>query len=224
MTPERHPWATALLRASIRQSVRSGLGGVWLRGPLPTGGAVLAPNHHSWWDGYVLRELGWWVGADFRVLMTGRQLSRFPFLRRLGALDAREMRAAVRAAQEGAWVIVFPEGAVQPAATLRAVQPGAAWIARQAHAALIPVGLRVVMRGGQWPEAYVRLGPPVTADGLGAGMRHELAALDAELQGSDPEQPLAGYLRISRGRASTSDRVDWPSQLLTLLTGDRSRS
>ena len=231
MTPEarhrdRHPWATALLRRSIRRSVATGLGGVWVRGPLPVGGTVLAPNHHSWWDGYVLRELSGWAGADFRVLMTGRQLSRFPFLRRVGAVDAREVRAAVRAARAGAWVVVFPEGAVQPAGPLRTVQPGAAWIARNADVPLVPVALRAVMRGGQWPEAYVRLGAAVPADELHpatihAAITHELAALDAELDSSDPEQPLAGYLRAVPGRASGSDHVDWPSRLLTLITGDR---
>ncbi|MFC3832192.1 MULTISPECIES: lysophospholipid acyltransferase family protein [Deinococcus] len=221
MTPERHPWATALLRRSIRRSVDTGLGGVWVRGPLPVGGAVLAPNHHSWWDGYVLRELSGWAAHDFRVLMTGRQLSRFPFLRRVGALDTREVRAAVRAAHAGAWVVVFPEGAVQPAGPLQVVQPGAAWIARNAGVPLVPVALRVVMRGGQWPEAWVRVAEAVTADGLHRSISRELAALDADLSSSDPEQPLAGYLQAVPGRASSSDHVDWPARLLTLVTGDR---
>ncbi|GHF40765.1 1-acyl-sn-glycerol-3-phosphate acyltransferase [Deinococcus metalli] len=221
MTRERHPWATALLRASIRRSVRGGLEGVWLRGPLPAAGAVLAPNHHSWWDGYVLRELAWWAGADFRVLMTGRQLSRFPFLRRMGALDAREVRDAVRAARAGAWVVVFPEGGVQPAGPLRAAQPGAAWIAQHAGSALVPVALRVVMRGGQCPDAYVRMGMPTDAAGLAPSIDREVAALDAELRAGDPEEPLAGYLRVAAGRASVHERVDWPARLLTRITGDR---
>lgn len=64
--------------------MRGSLGGVWVRGPLPGGGAVLAPNHHSWWDGYVLREVALACSQPFSVLMTGRQLARFPFLRRVG--------------------------------------------------------------------------------------------------------------------------------------------
>ncbi|MDL2345149.1 1-acyl-sn-glycerol-3-phosphate acyltransferase, partial [Deinococcus sp. MIMF12] len=115
----------AMLRASIRRSVRTGLGGVWVRGGWPPGGAVIAPNHHSWWDGYVLRELGWQAGAEARVLMTPRQLAHYPFLRRVGALGADELRAAVRAARAGAWVVVFPEGTLQPAGPLRDLRPGA---------------------------------------------------------------------------------------------------
>ncbi|MFC6660942.1 hypothetical protein [Deinococcus multiflagellatus] len=106
MTAERpghHPWATALLARSVQGSVRGNLGGVWVRGPVPTGGAVLAPNHHSWWDGYVLWAVAGWAGADFSVLMNPGQLARFPFLRRLGALRADEVRAGVRRARGAGW-------------------------------------------------------------------------------------------------------------------------
>lgn len=211
----------ALLRASIRRSLRTGLGGVWTRGSLPDGGAVLASNHHSWWDGYVLGEVAATLGADFRVLMTVRQLARFPFLRRVGVLGAGEVRPAVRAARAGAWVVVFPEGAIQPAGQLQEVKPGAAWIARTAGVPLVPVALRVVLRGGQAAEAYLRFGGAVTGSGLDASLSEELAALDADLAHSDPEQPLAGYLRLVLGRASDHERLAWPSWALTRLTGDR---
>ena len=214
-----HPWATAALRASVRRSVRRELAGVWLRGPLPAGGAVLAPNHNSWWDGYLLRELAWWAGADFRALMTGRQLAHFPFLRRIGALYPAEVRAAVRAAQAGAWVAVFPEGMIRPAGALDTLQPGATWIARRADVALVPIGIRVVMRGQQRPEAYLRVGHPVPPADLARGIDTQVQALDAELLASDPDEPLAGYLRIS-GTPSPQG-PDWASRLLTLITGDR---
>ncbi|GGO38530.1 lysophospholipid acyltransferase family protein [Deinococcus humi] len=217
--PDRAPWATPMLKLNIRRSLRTGLGGVWLRGSLPVGGAVLAPNHHSWWDGYVLREVAWWAGADFRVLMTARQLGRFPFLRRMGALEVGQMREAVRSVQGGAWMVIFPEGAVQPAGAPTALHPGAAWIARTAGVPLVPIALRVVVRGGQWPEAYLRIGKVTTQ--LPGALAHELAVLDAELASSDPEQPLAGYLRVMAGRTSGTAEVDWPARLLTLITGDR---
>ncbi|PNY82979.1 1-acyl-sn-glycerol-3-phosphate acyltransferase [Deinococcus koreensis] len=216
-----------MLRASVRGSVRRELAGVWLRGPLPGsgpgGGAVLAPNHNSWWDGYLLREVAWWAGADFRVLMTGRQLSRFPFLRRLGALYPAEVRPAIRAAQAGAWVAVFPEGMIRPAGALDTLQPGAAWIARQSGVPLVPVGIRVVMRGARKPEAYLRVGPAARPGELAQGIEAELRALDAELAASDPEQPLAGYLRVSGkpAQGGPDTRPDWASRLLTLVTGDR---
>ncbi|WP_156103509.1 1-acyl-sn-glycerol-3-phosphate acyltransferase [Deinococcus sp. YIM 77859] len=213
--------AAALLRATIRRSVRRGLGGVWLRGPLPPAGAVLAPNHHTWWDGYVLGEVAWTMGAEFRVLMTGQQLARFPFLRRVGALGAAELRAAVRAARSGAWVVVFPEGAIFPAGPLHALHPGAGWLARRANVPLIPVALRVVLRGGQFPEAYVRCGRATEPTRLREALARELAVLDTELSASDPHSPLAGYLRVTGGRTSDAERLHLPGRLLARLTGDR---
>lgn len=207
-----------LLRASIRRSVRAGLGGVWLRGPLPPGGAVLAPNHHSWWDGYVMREVAWALGADFRLLVVEQQLAQYPFLRRAGALGASEVRPAVRAARAGAWVAVFPEGQIQPTGPLRELRPGAAWIARTAGVPLVPVALRVGLRGGQTPEAYLRFGAEVSQADLAGAITHELALLDADLAASDPEQPLAGYLRVSGRRARAPERPGLPSRLLTRLT------
>ncbi|WP_245872743.1 lysophospholipid acyltransferase family protein [Deinococcus planocerae] len=212
---------TALLKTSVRRSVHTDLRGVWVRGPLPGGGAVLAPNHHSWWDGYVLREVTWVLGQGYRVLMTEGQLARFPFLRRLGALGTRDLREAVRAARAGAWVVVFPEGALQPAGPLRGVQPGAAWIARTAGVPLVPVALRVTLRGAQHPEAYARFGRAVEGPGLEDALTRELAALDAELRESDPEAPLAGYLRLAGGRVSAQERLDLPGRALAWLTGER---
>ncbi|MFC6660943.1 hypothetical protein [Deinococcus multiflagellatus] len=83
------------------------------------------------------------------------------------------------------------------------------------------MALRVTLRGAQWPEAYVRFGQPVAAAELPAALQRELAALDHDLQTSDPERPLAGYLRAVPGRQSRSARLDLPSRLLTLITGDR---
>ncbi|ULH16889.1 lysophospholipid acyltransferase family protein [Deinococcus sp. KNUC1210] len=205
----------------VHRSVVRGLRGIWVRGHLPEDGAILAPSHQSWWDGYVLFELCRTLGQPFRVLMTARQFSSFPFLRRLGALPDHELRAALRAAQAGAWVVVFPEGELRPAGPLTALQPGAGWLARRAGVPLVPVALRVTMRGQQQPEAYLRVGLPTDAAGLQRGLQHELSALDAELQRSDPEEPLAGYLRLTGGGGSQNERLAGLSRLLARVTGDR---
>lgn len=218
---EAHPWATWMVRRSIRRSVQTELAGVWVRGHLPTEGAVLAPNHHSWWDGYTLSEVAAWAGADFRVLMTPHQLGRFPFLRRAGALAAGQVREAARFARAGSWLVVFPEGAIRPAGPVQEVRAGAAWVARTAGVPLIPLALRVVLRGGQQPEAYVRFGPPISEALLPQTLARELALLDAELSDSDPEQPLAGYLRVCGQRVTPDDPVSLPARMLTLITGDR---
>ncbi|WP_353885861.1 1-acyl-sn-glycerol-3-phosphate acyltransferase [uncultured Deinococcus sp.] len=212
-------WAEAAVRRSIRASVRRELAGVYLHGPLPPGGAVVAPTHGSWWDGYLLRELAWTVGHPARVMMLPGQLVRFPFLRRVGAIGAGDLRAAVRAARAGEWMVIFPEGRVS--AQLAALRPGAAWVAGVAGVPLVPVALRVVMRGAQHPEAFLRFGPPTTGEALRPALEALLAALDADLRAADPEAPPDGYLRVVRGQGSTHDRVGVAARLLTLLTERR---
>ena len=217
----RQDWAGKLVRGSIRRSLRTDLAGVYVTGPLPLGGAVLAPNHQSWWDGYLLGELAWQLGHDCRVMMTGRQLARFPFLRRVGAIGTGEVRAGVRHAHQGGWVVLFPEGALQPPGPVGPLHPGAAWVARQADVSLIPVGLRVLVRGAQKPEAFVRFGLPVPPGDLPDALGRTVARLDADLHAADPDFPPAGYLRWVRGAASVHDRPPLPARWLTRLTGDR---
>ncbi|WP_229671160.1 lysophospholipid acyltransferase family protein [Deinococcus aquiradiocola] len=214
------PLVTWGLERMVRRSVHAGLRGVWVYGPVPAGAAVLAPTHHSWWDGYVLFDVSRAFSQRYAVLMTARQLDAFAFLRRLGAVPDVRPRAALRAAQEGAWVVVFPEGALRPAGPPGPLQAGAGWLARTAGVPLVPVALRVVLRGQQQPEAYLRFGSPVDAAGLAAALAQELARLDRDLLGSDPEEPLAGYLRVSGGTGSQHERLARAGALLSRVTGD----
>ena len=208
------------LRALIRRSVRRELRGVWLRGGLPSGGAVLAPNHHSWWDGYVLGEVSWVFGQRVNVLMDREQLARFPFFRVLGVLGAGELRPALRRAHRE-WLWVFPEGSLNAPGAPGPLRPGAGWLARAAGVPLLPVGLRVVLRGHEHAEAYLRVGH-FTGD-LAADLARTLAELDADLAAGDPESPLPGYLRLTRGAASTSESAAWASWALGQVLERRAR-
>jgi 1-acyl-sn-glycerol-3-phosphate acyltransferase len=216
-SPAAYEW---MVRSAIRRSVRTGLRGVWVGGELPSGGAVIAPSHASWWDGYVLRELAWQVGQPFTVLMTGHQLSNFPFLRFIGAIGDQELRPALRSLNAGHWLLVFPEGQIEPLGPLGALQPGAAWLARTSGAPLYPAALRVVMRGQTQPEAYLRFGQAVSGPELADALRRELELLDAELRSSDPEQPLAGYLRMVGRGSFGADAPGLSARMLAWLTRD----
>ncbi|MFC6616644.1 1-acyl-sn-glycerol-3-phosphate acyltransferase [Deinococcus radiophilus] len=73
------PWVAPLLRATIQRDLRRSLSGCWVYGALPEGGAVLAANHTTWWDGYLLLHLGWEYGHAARIMMNAPELGRFPF-------------------------------------------------------------------------------------------------------------------------------------------------
>ncbi len=217
-----HWWIIPLVRWSVRQNLRSHLAGLWVYGQVPSGAAVLAPNHASWWDGYLLAELGWAAEHPWHIMMTDRQLTRFPFLRLMGVVGQRELRALSRGLRAGKWVVVFAAGEIRPAADVLPLHPGAAWLARRENVPLIPVAVRVVLRGAQWPEAFICLGKPCRPEQLEAALEQVVARLEADLRATPADLPLPGYLRLMPGRGSRHDRVDWPSRLLAWLAGMRS--
>ena len=56
------------------------------------------------------------------------------------------------------------------AAQVGPLQPGATWLAGKERAALVPVAVRVVLRGAQWPGAFVRVGDPCAGPELEAAL------------------------------------------------------
>lgn len=216
-------WIAPLVRWSIRRDLRTHLAGIWVRGTPPRGAAVLAPNHASWWDGYVLVELGWSARLPAQVMMTDAQLARFPFLRLVGAVGQRDVRPVRRGLRSGGWAVVFPSGEIRHPAQVGPLQPGAAWLAGKERAALVPVAVRVVLRGAQWPEAFVRVGDPCAGPELEAALEHVLAALEADLRAAPAGLPPAGYRLLMPGRKSRHDRVDLASRVLARLAGMRAR-
>jgi len=205
----------------VALSLRRGLVGVWARdeGALPEGGAVLAANHHSWWDGYLLYLLARRRRRPFTVLMNEDQLARFPFFRPRGAIGAHELRTALRRLAGGHLVAVFPEAALRPSGPPAPLAPGAAYLAARARRPLIPVAVRVAVRGQQRPEAFLRFGSALAPDApdlersLADALDTLVRSLDAELAAADPEAPPAGYTRWLAGRESRNRALAWGVRL-----------
>jgi 1-acyl-sn-glycerol-3-phosphate acyltransferase len=202
------------LPVAVARAVRHDLAGVWgvHEAAVPPGGAIVVANHHSWWDGYLAGLIARRHGRPFGVLVDERTLRRYPFFRRVGALGTAELRAAVRHAAAGGWLFVFPEGRLSPPGPPAPFAPGAATLSRLAGAPVLPLAWRVVVRGEQYPEIYVRCGaalPPAAAvaeqhaavSGLLARIEHDVWAA------ADPEAALPGYQPWWRGRRSSHTRV-----------------
>ena len=204
----------------IRVSLRRGLRGVWARGDwdaLPAGGVIVAVNHHSWWDLYLMVLIGQVLGRDVRGVMRHEQLETYRFFRHLGAISHKQVRQSLRALQAGQLVFIFPEGELRPAGSVTQVQPGVVFLARKSGVPVVPLALRVVMRGAQHPEAFLWLGDAlatdVNADTLQARMNAQLAELDTLLASTPVEVTPDGFTRWSGGQASTSDRMRWVKRL-----------
>jgi len=172
------------------------------RGNVPRSGAVvLVANHSSFIDGPLLFGL---VGRR-SVFLVKREAFHGPFgwyLRRLGQLSIRRgevdrapLLAALRTLRVGGVVGVFPEG-TRGAGDVAQARQGAAWLARSAGAAVLPVACRGTHRVDARllprfrPRVHVLFGAPVpvtTERGRAALVaatelvRVELAALVADL-------------------------------------------
>ena len=196
----------AALGFCFEQLLKGGLRGVWVRGAAPSGGALWAANHHSWWDGFVANAVLLHAGQRPSLVMDEDNLRRFSFLGDAGALPTGRPRAALAALQQGRTVIIFPESQLRPAGPLGPVAPGASWLARRAGVPLVVAATRVVLRGQQKPEAYVdiRASPP---DEVAVQLSCSLRALDTELGGSDPMVPLPGFDLVVPGRPSWDERI-----------------
>ncbi len=210
----------AFVPARIHRAFRRGTGGVWgrLEAPVPAAGAVVVANHHSWWDAYLAWGLAVHHGRPSGAVMDDAQLGRFRFFTHLGAVPASRPRAAARRAAAGTWLVVFPEARLRPAGPLGPTRPGAAAIARWAGVPLWPVAFRAVVRGGEYPELYVRGGAQLPAGSdagaADAALAALLARLDADLAAApDPEAPVPGYEAWWRGRGSTHERAGWLARL-----------
>jgi 1-acyl-sn-glycerol-3-phosphate acyltransferase len=207
--------------AALRLTVRGGLAGVWVRGRLPAAPVVWAANHHSWWDPFIAGELLAGAGLRMALLADAATMHRYRFARHIGAVGTDEVRTALAALRGGAVLVVYPEGRLVPAGPPAPLAPGAAWSAARAPARLCSVAVRVLMRGRQYPEAYVVFSevdasgpPPDVTERLSRQLREDLDDVDRLGAQADPRQPLPGFSRVVRGRRSWDERVDAARGLL----------
>lgn len=205
----------ASLRGGIDQLVRRNLRGVWVDGELPSGPCVWAANHHSWWDFFVaaaaLRAAG---RRDFGVLMDAGNIGRQALFQQVGVVGTDRLRSAVSMLVDGNVLVVFPEGDLRPLGEVGPVRPGARWLADRAGAPVHTVATRVVLRGQQAPEAYLRVSPAATsADDVGRMLAEAVRTIDVALATADPMEPLPGFRLAVPGVRS------WPERFGVLRGG-----
>lgn len=220
--------ARRILLRSVGRDLRRGLARVAIAGEPPRTGAVLAPSHVSWWDGYLLTGMAGLVGRTGSVMMARPQLDAFPYLRLVGARPPSAVPALARDAATGRWVVVFPEGEIRaPGAPFPTLHDGAAWVARRASVPLVPVALRVLQRGRRTPEAFLRFAASLDAAspnlrGTTAQLAHALRLaeerLDADVAGTPPDDVPRGYRVVLHGHDGAPRETSPASRLLAAMT------
>jgi 1-acyl-sn-glycerol-3-phosphate acyltransferase len=192
-------------------SLKRNLRGVYLRGEVPSQPLVLALNHHSFYDGHLAWLLSRRMGRRMSLLVAEENLRAFPVLALAGALEAGQLREALRRLSRGEWVALFPEGALRYPGALGPLRPGAAWLAHKAPAPLLPVAARLVLRGFEHPQAFLWAGDPlepgVGLEDLARALGGLLKELDVLLARTHPREVPEGFREILKGRRSLEERV-----------------
>lgn len=141
-----------LIRAAVRLGARLlfRLRTVGMERLEPLGAAVLVANHVSWLDPIILplvlprkpavlamEEL--WRMPVVSLVMRSYGPLAIPLRRQ--SVDTMALRRAVEALEQGAWLIVFPEGGIPQAGEIRAFHRGAAMLAARTGALMVPVAI-----------------------------------------------------------------------------------
>lgn len=211
------PWERLLrvvFRALFRHTVQRGLRGVWVQGDLPGQVCVLAGNHHSWWDGYLLPVLFWEARKPFKIVVGERRLQEFSFFQYLDTISASKPREALHKLKHGEVLIVFPEGELRAPGSMGVLSKGTVWFAEKAGVPIVPVASRVVLRGHESAEAYLVFAEPIEPDLdlLYQRLDRMLADLDNQIRTVPAETALPGFKLMIAGRKSTHEPMAWWGQ------------
>lgn len=209
--------------AYLQWSARRAFRGIWVDPALrfPAGGFIAAPNHTSWWDGFVpfLVQRALAPQTPFAIMMSEAQLRRFPFFRWGGAfsVDANSPRAAresveyaAHCARNGAGVWIFPQGRLcAPGADL-GFTAGFEHAARRAGVPIVPIALRYALLEAREPDAFLSAGNPIdpsvrtARDRTVQAVAQMLARLDREISGGSA---VARRRSVISRRAGVDDVV-----------------
>ncbi len=216
VTSELEVWISRALPWMVNRSLRTGLHGIWAKGDwagLPAGPYILAANHHSWWDLYLVWRLRDKLQRTMIGFMDEETLAKFRFFRLQGVVSRTEVRLALRRLTRGDVLQIFPEGELRQAGGVKKLEPGLSFLARHAGVPVYPLALRVVMRGAERPEAFVVLGERLNGDDLLARFKVAINLLLSDLDGlvadSNPETPLEGFKAWTTPTQRFDERLAW---------------
>jgi 1-acyl-sn-glycerol-3-phosphate acyltransferase len=140
-------WAGPVASLGLRLLLRLRVAGVEHIPPL--GPFALAPVHVSYLDPVVLQTVAWRAGRPLRFIVVRAAFSTFLsgwFLRASNQIPFDEGRGhvallqAVRAAELGEGLCLYPEGGIPDSGVVEVARPGVGFLALRCGVPLLPVG------------------------------------------------------------------------------------
>lgn len=211
---------------------------------LPPRTAVVAYcNHPSWWDAAVLPVLATRLFADRCSFgpIDAQALRKYRFMERIGFFPVEQgsWSGSARFVRTGGALLarpdtllwITPEGVfTDPRRRPVVLRPGlAALLARSPAAVALPVALEYPFWTERTPEALVRFGAPVPADGLAGRTRPQVQAVLEQALGETMEalavdamaQDEARFATLLEGRAGIGGVYDGWRRLKSWSHGER---
>jgi 1-acyl-sn-glycerol-3-phosphate acyltransferase len=199
----------------IARKVRRAFRGVWVRGELPSAatGLIAYLNHSSFWDGFLVHQLGKLAGWDAYAVMEEENLARYRFHTRIGAFSVRrgDPRSAVETLRyaktvlerPNACVSIFPQGELRQGA-LGPLSRGVEVLARSSQRLSVPIALRYAFFEHEHPDVLVEVGTPHPPGPLEVFERQ----LEAAVERVQAARSTEGFTLRVAGRRGVQERWD----------------
>jgi cytidylate kinase len=160
---------------------------------VPQGGAIIAPNHQSFWD---IPLVGLALAGRRTHFMAKSELFRNPLFARIirtllafpvrrGAPDRTAIRYAIDILKQGELLTIFPEGTRSKTGELKAAEAGLALIAARARVPIVPVGIKgtrlMFSREERFPRVEIRVGVPLGMQAAESTNNEQVADVGAQV-------------------------------------------
>lgn len=174
------------------------------------GGAILAANHTTFSDPFVVGSALWYRRLNFfaaDVVMATK--TREKLLKAAGAIkvnrqitDIEAVREAVQVLKKGRLLLIFPEGGVQSVGEVKPIKSGAALMALQANVPIIPLFICYTARWYQ--RRRVVVGEPIDPKALCSHKlptAADIEAISAQLQKS-MQQCSQNFIQLKKEKTA----------------------
>jgi len=192
---ERRLWFLRLARIYVRRRLTRGFDGVFvqglqaLRAVCEAGPVIVAANHVTWWDVFVLVLLDQALGTQSYCYMDDRKLNRMRFFRWIGAIPLRpnDPEKTVQDLESGVELLndkkravwIFPQGRQRPF-HIRPLdmRPGIAFVAQRSRVPVVPLSISYLYADSPRQRIITCFGTPIKPPG---SWRDFMQALEKEI-------------------------------------------